>query len=124
MENINSKVASLPAAPNRRAVLAFIALTDLPVPIEVNFHDGKSIFVKVETTAEADGWAALLGMDTPTLISGNPGHRDIYSTSSSNLNGWFVYITAYIPAGQRNELDVETGIQLQQLVDESTGGAQ
>lgn len=114
--------AKFPAAPNRRSVLAFIALADAPMPEQVKFSVNPTleftdtVWMYLDSGADVQVWAALLGikLDRDAPLTTNDGSAVITSATSSCVSGWHVTLWATDEASQhRAAIDDETRAALE-----------
>jgi hypothetical protein len=79
-----------------RAMLALIALTDLPMPTRISFHpDGEILGLSFERLAAGIAWSSFLGGRTDTYE--NPDGRRYLDEGLITWHGWDVQLHAYEP---------------------------
>jgi hypothetical protein len=121
-------MTGLPAAPNRRAALAWVALQDAPTPTTIDItadNDFPYLAFTVATAAAVDTWAKLIGAK-PHMGRPLGSGRSIYD-ATTDLAGWRVIVRAHLTPERVEDLDSEPREQLQQLVDQPeahSGGVQ
>lgn len=111
----------LPEAPNRRAVLGYLALANAPLPYRIEFgvHPmaGNTLWLSLASGADVRSWATRVG-----LVVSHP-HRttdgkDLIITASGGVNGWWVTLWATDAVDEHLETADPTESQrLQSLVD-------
>ena len=121
---------SLPQAPGRRAVLAFIALADAPMPEEISFRVhpdpkiGHCLDLKLDSGADLLIWSEFLGCDQRwNRRHLNTNGNTWINTGHLSASGWVVALTAYDDAQPTTALDDDTREQLEQLVPQQRDGS-
>ena len=77
-----------------RAMLALVALADLPTPTGVSFVSDHILSLALDTIADGQAWSRYLGGSTDTCVS----NRTTYLNEGRiDWHGWSVQLHAYGP---------------------------
>lgn len=121
---MNTVPKTLPEAPNRRAVLAFIALADAPMPEQVKFGVNpalevtSTLWLHLDSGAEVEAWATLLAVKLDRVKPHvTEDGKTLITSAGGRLSGWNVTLWATDDASDhRAAIDDETRAELTALV--------
>lgn len=101
---------------SRRAMVALVALADLPMPQAIRFV-GDILSLDVDAVAEGQAWSQFLGGETDTYIH-DDGRRYLRE-GTIRWHGWSVQIHASDPPSVAGggELDPETVAALEAIAE-------